>query len=145
MSAIPLTRGRIASRRRDEPQLRVVQETRRRHTLGFAVLVIVLTAGSVFATVALNALAAGDAVAARGLERDVAEAQRRHGELVAEVAHLEDPGRIEEVAVSELGMVPARGARFIVVSADPDAPQLADGVIEGASPDPLKPVLSADR
>ncbi|MGH3441403.1 MAG: hypothetical protein ACRDUY_05050, partial [Nitriliruptorales bacterium] len=99
----------------------------------------------VFATVALNALAASDAVAARGLERAVADAQRQHAELVAEVAHLEDPGRIEQVATEELGMTPATSARFIVVTADPAAPEVADGVTAGGTPDPLKPVLSADR
>lgn len=145
MSALPLPRGRAASRRAAPPQLRVVQETRRRHTLAFALLVLVLTAGSVFATVALNALAASDAVAARGLERAVADAERRHAELVAEVAHLEDPGRIEQVATEQLGMTPAHGARFIVVNADPAAPEADDGVVAGGSPDPLKPVLSADR
>lgn len=102
---------------------------------------------TVFATVAINALAAGDAVAALQAERAVEEAESRYTQLVAKVARLEDPGRIEQVAVGELGMIPARGARFLVL----DRPLPEDrggartGATDGMQGDPLKPVLSVQR
>ena len=142
MSAVPV-RTREPRRR---PRLRVVQPQPPRNTLRFVVLTLLLGAASVFGAVALNALAAGDAVAARELETHVAAQERRYAELVVAVAELEDPGRIRQVAIERLGMIPARSPRFLHVL----RPLAADGYVAdldpvGGATDPLKPVLSAQR
>lgn len=149
MSALPLRQprdrsGRVADRVR-RPQLRVVPEPRRRHPALFGALYLIVAAGTVFGAVSLNALAAGDAVSARELEERVEIEERRYGQLVAEVAALEDPARIRQAAV-DLGMIPAGSPRYLVL----DRALPSDGVVEepvvaGATADPLKPVLSADR
>lgn len=144
MSAVPAGRRPAPSPR--SPQLRVVSRPPTRHTLAFCLLLLALGALAVFATVTLNALAAADAVRTAQLEQEVAEAERRYGDLVAEVAALEDPARIERVAIDQLGMVPADGARYVVLDrplpADDDGPP---EVTAGGRTDPLKPVLSVQR
>ncbi|MFP5309321.1 MAG: hypothetical protein ACLGIR_07045 [Actinomycetes bacterium] len=126
--------------------LRVVRAPRRRHALLFALLTMLLAAGLVFGTVTINALAAGHAVEARELDTAVRDAEQRYGELVAEVARLEDPARIERAA-AELGMIRAESPRYLLV----DRALPADGAVDGAvvdsgeTADPLKPVLSAER
>ena len=131
--------------RERRPNLRVVTQGGSRHRLLLASLIMAVAAAAVFATVSLNALAAGTAVATRQVEERVASGERRHRELVAGVARLEEPSRIEQVALEQLGMVPAAGARFLVV----DRPLPGDGVstdrAAGSAADPLKPVLSAER
>lgn len=145
MSAVPLHRNRSAPRPSGRPRLRVVPPPRKRHTVVFALLTIALCGVSVFTTVAVNALAAGDAVRMRALEEAVAESERQYAELVAEVAHLEDPARVEAVAVDELGMVPADAARFLVIDA-PIPDDAGQEVLVGGEPaDPLKQVLSVER
>jgi len=120
-----------------------VPPARPRHTLLFSLLIIVLAAGAVFATVALNALAAGDAVRSQQLEDQLVAAQREHSRLIIEVAELEDPGRIRDVATTQLGMVPAREPGFLTPERALPADGLpADEVALGAQTDPLKPVLS---
>jgi hypothetical protein len=136
------TPSREASTR---PDLRVVPEPRRRHTLAFALATVVLLGAAVFGAVTLNALAAAESVHARALERQVADGERAYATLVAEVAALEDPGRIREAAL-DLGLVPSSPARHLHL--DRNLP--ADGaVVETRLPettsDPLKPVLSAER
>ncbi len=127
------------------PELRVVQEPRPRHTLAYALVMIVLLGAAVFGAVTLNALAAAEAVQARSLETQVADAERSYASLVAEVAALEDPGRIRDAA-EDLGLVPSGPARHLVL--DRNLP--ADGaVVEATLPetasDPVKPILSAER
>lgn len=145
----PTERRPLADRRSQgawRPDLRLVPQPQRRHRLLLVGSVVALCASAVFATVALSALAAGDAVGTRALERRVADAERRYEELVAEVARLEDPARIERVATEELGLVRAEGARFLVLR--PALPQDAADQTEvaaGDRPDPLKPVLSLER
>ena len=135
-------RRRTPTRRR---HLRVVAEPRRRHTLAFALSSILLAAATVFGTVTLNALAAGDAVAADSLERDVAAQERAYGALVAEVAQLEDPARIE-AAAAELGLVRARAPRTVQLARVLPADGAGDGAVTaGTTTDPLKPVLSVER
>jgi cell division protein FtsL len=133
-----------AARRRRH--LRVVREPRRRHALLWALVTMVVAAGLVFGTVSINALAAGNAVEARELEAAVNEAEQRYGELVAEVARLEDPARIEQAA-AELGMVRAESPRYLVVERVLPADGAADRAVvdAGETADPLKPVLSAER
>ncbi|MBW3576470.1 MAG: cell division protein FtsL [Actinobacteria bacterium] len=144
MSAVPQSR-RVPGRA-PTPRLRVVTAPRRRRTLLFALVLVTISGAAVFATLTVNALAAADAVRAAQLEADVAEAERRYAELVAEVAALEDPARIEQVALDELGMVPADGARFLVV--ERRLPQDGTVVTEaatGGQTDRMKPVLSVQR
>lgn len=147
MSAIPLQRDRTGPRSGSAPRLRLVPPPRKRHTVVFALITVALCGVSVFTTVAVNALAAGDAVRLRELETAVADNERRYAELVAEVAHLEDPARIEAVAVEDLGMVPAESSRFLVIDAQvpEDAPQEEQLLVGGDEADPLKPVLSVER
>ncbi len=147
MTAIltPRRSPRSARIRDDRPDLRVVPEPRPRHTLGYALVMVLLLAGAVFGAVALNALAAAEAVAARNLERQVAEGEREYARLVADVAALEDPGRIREAAL-ELGLVPSGPARHLQLERNLPA----DGAVVGTplpevTSDPLKPVLSAER
>lgn len=131
-----------AARRR---HLRVVEEPRRRHTLAYALLAIALAGATVFGTVTLNALAAGDAVAADALEREVGAQEREYGSLVAEVARLEDPARIE-AAARELGLVRATSPRTVQLSRVLPADGVVnDAVAAGDTTDPLKPVLSVER
>ena len=150
MSAAPVTRKRPPaaaprSSRERRPDLRVVSPGRPRHRLLLASLIVLIAAAAVFLTVSLNALAAGTAVDTRLVEAEVVNAERRHRELVAHVAHLEEPSRIEQVAVLQLGMVPAAGARFLVVERALPGDGVSTDRAAGSAADPLKPVLSADR
>lgn len=146
MSALtaPLRRPRPAATGSGRPDLRVVEEPRRRHPLAFTLLTIFVLAGAVFGTVSLNALAAASAVEARALETRVAEAERAYAQQVADVAALEDPARIAEAA-EQLGLVSKGPGRHVVL--DRNLP--ADGAVtelvdRGAPADPLKPVLSVE-
>jgi cell division protein FtsL len=130
---------------RSRPELRVVRESRPRHTLTYALAVIVLVGAAVFGAVSMNALAAAASVEARTLEAQVSTAERAYSQLVAEVASLEDPGRIRTAAL-DLGLVPAGPARVLVL--DRNLP--ADGAVAQAlhgdvGSDPVKPLLSAER
>lgn len=144
MSALPLLRPKRAPARSDRPNLRVVTEPRRRHTLTFVLSFLVAGAALVFGAVTLNALAASDAVTARELERTVVDAERHYAQLVAEVAALADPGRIRQVAQDELGMVRADGVRHLVLHRNlPADGYVAEAMRVGTTTDPVKPVLTA--
>lgn len=115
MSALPLLRpprprgaGPADAAR---PELRVV--SRARHGRRYLLLGLALSAVAVFGCVALNALAAEQAFAARTLQGQVGELALRADELTAEVARLESPARVHRVAVSRLGMVPAQRPAFL--------------------------------
>jgi hypothetical protein len=141
----PLKRARPADRRDGRRHLRVVGEPRKRHTLLFALLTIAVLGGAVFGTVTLNALAAAQAVEARELEARVADAERAYAQLVADVATLEDPARIRDVAL-DLGLVPAGPGRHVVLARNlPADGAVPDIEIPGRTADPLKPVLSVER
>jgi hypothetical protein len=125
--------------------LRVVEEPRPRHTLRYTLLIILVLGAAVFGTVALNAMAATNAVESRELTARVADAEREYARLVADVAALEDPARIREAGL-DLGLVPASGGRHVVL----ERPLPADGAVDeavepGSTADPLKPVLSVER
>ncbi len=147
MSALtaPLRRARPRAHAPARPDLRVVAEPRTRHPLLFALLIILVLTGAVFATVALNALAAASSVEARALEARVTEAERSYAQLVADVAALEDPERIREAAL-DLGLVPAGPGRHVLLErnlpADGAVPELE---ARGGTADPLKPILSVER
>jgi hypothetical protein len=120
------------------PNLHVVEEPRKRHPVLFLSLLVALVLAIVFGAVSLNALSAGDAVLARELDRQLVEGQRDYERLVADVAALEDPGRIRRAAEG-LGMVPATSPRYVVL----DRSLPADDQPATATDDLVKPVLSA--
>ncbi|MFP4149043.1 MAG: hypothetical protein ACLFUG_09115 [Nitriliruptoraceae bacterium] len=125
--------------------LRVVDRPVRRHTLAFALLWIVVLGTAVFGAVALNALAAAASVEARALESHVSEAERQHAQLVADVAHLEDPARVR-AAAEALGMVPPGPVRHLSLERSLPADSLVPAARTPAAPaDPLKPLLSVER
>lgn len=127
------------------PPLRPVPDRRPRHTLRYALTAILVTGAAVFGAVSLNALAAGDAVRAERLQAEVAEAERRHGQLVTELGRLQDPDRIRRVA-RRMGMQPAPSRRYLETRRSlPDDGQPGEAVRAGEATDPLKPVLSVQR
>lgn len=127
-------------------RLRIVRARERRHALPFLLLLLLLAAAAVFGAVGLNALAAGDAVRARELERAVADQERAYGQLVAEVARLEEPARIRRIAVEELGMVVPDAVRVLHLNRSLAADTRGGEVVDAADPaDPLKPILTKER
>lgn len=108
-----------------------------------ALLTIGTGAAALFAAVGLNAAAAQSAVVARQLESEVRAAERRHAELLVDVAELEDPARIRARAL-ELGLIPAPAARHLVLRRAVPADG-APGPTAAAVADPLKPVLTQER
>lgn len=138
-TALPATARPSAEPR---ARLEVVQVTRPNHPVLWLVAVIAMLAASVLGAVSLNALAAADSVAARQLELEVAEAERLHSDLIAEVAHLDAPERIRQVATEQLGMIEANAPRYVVLGRS--LPSDNTGV-DAPSGDPLKPVLAAER
>lgn len=147
MSAItaPLRRTRPELEGPAQRYLRVVEEPAPRHTLAYAIVMILAFAAAVFGAVSLNALAAGTSVEARVLEAHVTEAERVYAQLIADVAALEDPARVRAAAM-EIGMVPPGPVRHL--SLERNLP--ADGAVPetrtpDAAADPLKSLLSAER
>lgn len=137
-STAPAGRGR-------RPELRVVPP--RRHAARYTALLVTLGALGIFGVVSLSALAAESAFAVRTLEGELAELTTRYEELTAEVAALESPGRIRDVAGRELGMIPAREPAFLVVDpVDGDGePRRAvrASQVHGVLADPLKPIIGS--
>lgn len=124
--------------RRERRHLRPVHEGPRSHPLVFFLAYITIAVGAVVGALTLNALAAEDAVTLGQVEAQVAEAERSYGELVAQVAALENPDRIRMLA-EQIGMQPAE-QRFVV-----PAQSLPDDHVEANAEDPLKPVRTAQR
>lgn len=124
--------------RRARSHLRPVHDGPRRHPLVFFVLYVVILVGAVVGAVTFNALAAEDAVALSELQSTVGEAERSYGELVAQVAALEDPERIRDLA-EQLGMRPA-DQRYVT-----PAQSLPEDGASSTTQDPLKPVRTAQR
>ncbi|MCC5949062.1 MAG: hypothetical protein JJT89_11455 [Nitriliruptoraceae bacterium] len=147
MSAVtaPLRRVREDAAARRRRHLRVVDEPATRHTLAYAVVMILVLGATVFGAVALNAMATAMAVEARALDAQVADAERTYAQLVADVASLEDPARIRASAL-ELGLVPSGPARFVHVERNLPADGAVPPIVRpDATADPLKPLLSAER
>ncbi|MGH3665679.1 MAG: hypothetical protein ACRDU8_06270 [Egibacteraceae bacterium] len=114
MSALPAAPRRAPRRApTPRPQLRLVGTPR--HARRHVVVMIALGAAAIFACVALNALAAEQAFAARELEGDVEELSLRYDELTMEVAKLESPARVRRVATDNLGMVQAQQPGYLVL------------------------------
>ncbi len=147
MTAItaPLRRRRPTDDAATPPDLRLVEEPVVRHTLAYAVVMVLVLAAAVFGAVTLNALAAGASVEARGLEARVAVAEREYAALVAEVAALEDPARVR-AAAEELGMVPPGPVRHLTLERNlPGDGAVPTTRTPDAPTDPLKPLLSVER
>jgi hypothetical protein len=141
----PSRRSRHRAAAAGRPHLRVVEEPRRRHTLLFSLLTIVILGAAVFGTVTLNALAAAHAVEARALDQRVAVAERIYAQRVADVAALEDPARIREAAL-ELGLVPSGPGRHVLLARNlPADGAVTEREAANRTADPLKPVLSLER
>lgn len=147
MSALAaLLRRPLRAEEARRPRLRLVRPPRRRHTPAFALLYVVLAGLTVFTTVSLNAMAAGDLFDAERLEVEVAESERTYARLVAEVARLEAPDRVRRAAL-DLGMIPAESPRYIILGRRLPSDDAAQEVPidPGLEADPVKPVLSAER
>lgn len=152
--SVPRRAGAPAAGR---PHLRVVAEPRR----GGRYLLAAVLAGGVglFGVVGLHALAAEQSFQVRNLESEVRELSLRYDELTAEIAGLESPERVRQVATLQLGMVPAREPGFLVAdtSGSGDSDFVARrgtlrpaGSQTGSSADddvadPVKQVLAAGR
>ena len=89
-----------------------------------------MAAALLLGIVALNALAAQAAFAARELAAEVDDLRVRRDELVVGVAALSAPARIEAIATGELGMVVAAAPGFLEV-----------GAAAGSGAGPAKPTV----
>ena len=120
-SARPRPTGRSTSRPTPRPR-----------RLRVAALVAVVVVG-VLAIVGIQAQAAEVAFDARALEQEIAELERSHEQLTAEVASLESPERLRRVALDELGMVQPETATYLDLS--------EEGRLATAEAEPPRPVL----
>jgi cell division protein FtsL len=142
----PRRRARDTEHAPQQPNhLQVVEAPPKKHTLAYALSIVVLLGAATFGAVSLNALAAAAAVETRTLDAQVADSERLYAQLVADVAALEDPARIRDAA-TDLGLEPASSVRHLTVERNLPA----DGVpapteTPERTPDPLKPLLSAER
>jgi hypothetical protein len=118
----------------------VVEDAPRRHPIAFLLLYLVTGIAIVLGAVSLNALAAGGAVDAAELNRQVSDAQRHYELMVAEVAQLENPERIRAQA-EQMGMIPAENPRYL----EPGRELPTDTTPPQATEDPVKPLLQATR
>lgn len=80
----------------------------------YLVAALLLAALGVFGVVSLHALATEQAFTVRALSRDVSELDLRAEELRADVARLESPQHVAQVATEQLGMVPATAPGYLV-------------------------------
>lgn len=143
MSAVTAPRRQPArpapSPARRRRHLRVVEDVPRRHPIVFLLLYLVTGIAIVLGAVSLNALAAGGAVDAAELSRQVSDAQRHYELMVAQVAQLENPERIRAQA-EQMGMIQAQNPRYL----EPGRELPAD-TPPAATEDPVKPLLQAAR
>lgn len=132
MSAVPLPRttpagDRAARRQPPPPRLRVVAPPR--HVRRYVAATLLAAGVAIFGTVALNAMTAEHAFAARALTEEVRELTLISDELTVEIARLESPERIQHVALRELGMVPAERPGYLVVGVTSVESDLSSGTI----------------
>ncbi|MGI9016374.1 MAG: hypothetical protein ACR2HR_04580 [Euzebya sp.] len=89
-------------------------------------LSIVILVTGVIGTVALNALAAEASFQARELESEISNLTLQHDDLVAAIAVLEAPGRVQDVASTQLGLIQPEQPGFLTLSdsdLSPDQPK----------------------
>jgi hypothetical protein len=124
--------------------VRLVVRTPRRPVLILAVAVLAL-GGSIFGAVSLNALAASGSMHASALLEDRRAAEVAYGSLLAQVATMESPGRIQEAA-GRLGLAGVAHPRQLPVMRllPADGAAMDAGVADGGPSDNLKPLLSMD-
>src|SRR5258705_8705737 len=128
MAVVPATRRsvvapqprRTPATRERRPQLRVVDEpARRRLSLG---VVTVLVVGAVFVMlfglVVFHTLLLQNQQRLDRLDAQVSDAQAHYQSLRLQVAQLESPQRIMDVATQKLGMVPPDGTTYLTPAAD---------------------------
>lgn len=120
------------------PPLRLVEPPQRARR--YLVIGLLLAAIGVFGVVSLHALATEAAFDARDLERDVDQLALDYDDLTAEVAALESPQHIKQVAITELGMVPASEPAYLEAPEE-DAPPTPEPLAMGEVTDPLKQAL----
>lgn len=118
------------------PDLRVVGPVR--HSGRYIAVILGLAALGIIGVVSLSALAAESAFEARELQAEVTELSLRYDELTAEVAALESPERIRQVAEAELGMVQPESPTFLLAEGSGATP----AVRERELTDPVKHVRS---
>jgi cell division protein FtsL len=141
-TALPRRRPATTPEGARRPELRVVPP--RRRTGRYLAAMVLVGAVGVFGIVSLSALAAEAAFAARALEQEIDELAFRYDELTVEVATLESPARVREVATTQLGMVRAEQPAFLIV--ERQAAARSDGATalrSGAVTDPVKHAMGA--
>ena len=126
MAAVPATRRSVAApqprrtpaTRERRPQLRVVDAPARHLNLGALTVLIV---GAIFAVlfglVVFHTLLLKNQQHLDQLDHQVTDAQARYQSLRLQVAQLEAPQRIIDVATTKLGMVPPEGTTYLTPTA----------------------------
>lgn len=145
MSAVTVQpRPRPLIRRPERPRLRVVTDTKPPRRVPWLLVLALLLAGTVLTALTLTALAAEDAVRARELQAEVTVAERDYAQLVAEVATLESPERIAQMA-EQMGLVRTAVPRSLPVDRPLDTDALDNDGATLADGDGLKPLLTEQR
>jgi len=109
----PVRRSPARESESGQPNLRIVDQPRR--TGRWLVLLLLLAVAALVGIVSLSALSAEASYTASELESEITELSYRYDELTAEVATLESPERIRQVAEGELGMVPSEQPAYLVL------------------------------
>ena len=127
---MPATRER-------RPQLRVVDEpAKRRANLA---VVTVLVVGGIFAMlfglVVFHTMLLQNQQRLDRLDSQVSDAQARYQSLRLQVAQLESPQRIMDVATQKLGMVPPDGTTYLTPAADEAASSTSGATQDDATAD----------
>ena len=138
--AVPQPRRMPATRER-RPQLRVVDEPQpRRLNLGVVTALVVAAVFAVlFGLVVFHTLLLQNQQRLDHLDAQVSDAQAKYQSLRLQVAQLEAPQRIIDVATHKLGMVPPDGTTYLTPAADTGASTVAgasqgDATNETAAP-----------
>jgi cell division protein FtsL len=131
--AVPQPRRTPATRER-RPQLRVVEEpSTRRISLGVVtVLVVGLIFAVLFGLVVFHTVLLKNQQRLDHMDAQVSDAQARYQSLRLQVAQLEAPQRVIDVATHKLGMVPPEGTTYLTPAPDTGSSTTA-GANQGAS------------
>ena len=133
--AVPQPRRTPATRER-RPQLRVVDAPARRMNAGvLTVLIGSVLFAVLFGLVVFHTLLLKNQQRLDHLDRDVTDAQAHYQQLRLEVAQLEAPQRVIDVATTKLGMVPPDGTTYLTPAAGDGAGPSAGAAQGEASTD----------